>query len=139
MNTFELTVVTPSGELFSTEKAEKVQVRTRSGQITILAKHTPLVSVLAIGQLIVSTTEGERRLAIFGGFIEVRESGEVIVLADEGERPAEIDVAEAKAARDKTQKLISDNQPTDEEVRKLQTNLKRSVTRLKVGGWYSQH
>lgn len=131
MNTFKLTVVTPSGELFSTDEAKKAAVRTRSGQITILAKHTPLVSVLSIGQLVVTTKE-KHRLAVFGGFIEVRENGDVIILADEGERPAEIDVEQAKAAKEETQKILSSSTTEDRKSDELAVQLQREITRIKV-------
>jgi F-type H+-transporting ATPase subunit epsilon len=139
MNTFEITVVAPTGELFASQEVKKVIARTRAGEITILAKHTPIVSVLKIGQLIIHTSDQERRLAVFGGFIEVRESGEVIILADEAQRPADIDLAEAKAAKKKTQKIISEknkeSRAKDHEAGKLTTKLKKTTTQVAVGGW----
>lgn len=136
MNTFPVTVVTPSGRIFATEAAEKLSARTRSGQITVLAQHTPLVSVLKIGQLVIKTAEAEHRSAVFGGFIEVRESGEVIILADEAERAADIDVAQAEAAREKTQRLIKNHREKDTEFHQMQSDLQRSTARIEVGNWH---
>lgn len=136
MNTFAVTVVTPSGRIFSTDAAEKLSARTRSGQITVLAQHTPLVSVLKIGQLVVKMADDEHRSAVFGGFLEVRESGEVIILADEAERAADIDVAQAEAAREETQRLIKNHRQKDAEFHRLQSDLHRSTARIEVGSWY---
>ncbi len=75
MNTFSLTIVTPSGELFSTDQAQKVRVRTRSGEITVLAKHTPLVSVLEIGQMVITTSDDTYRLPFSAALLR---SGRVV-------------------------------------------------------------
>ena len=133
MNTFKTTVVAPSGELFSENDVKKISVRTESGQITVLAKHTPIVSVLKIGQLKITTTEGVEYLAVFGGFLEVRESGEVIVLADEAKRPPEIDLKEAKQAKEETQKLLKKTEDGTSEAAQLQADLERATTELTVG------
>ncbi len=135
MNTFPLRIVSPTGIEFETEEARKVNARTKAGEITILAKHTPIVSVLDIGQLIVHTADEEVRSAVFGGFIEVRESGEVIVLADEAESAAEVDLAAAQKAREEKQKILKETSGEDKEA-ELHTQLAQETTRVKVGGWY---
>ncbi|MEX2514821.1 MAG: ATP synthase F1 subunit epsilon [Candidatus Paceibacterota bacterium] len=136
MNTFSVSIVTPSGRIFSTQKAEKLSVRTQAGQIQILAGHTPLVSVLKIGQLVVEMPDDEHRSAVFGGFLEVRESGEVIILADEAEQGADIDVAQAEAAQRETQRLISSHKKKDATFHQLQSDLQRSIAQVQVGSWY---
>lgn len=135
MNTFPVSVITPSGEIFSADSAVKLSVRTQAGQIQVLANHTPLVSVLKIGQLVVETKNEEHRSAVFGGFLEIRESGEVIILADEAERATDIDVEQAEAAKEKTQRLIERHTDKDTEYQQLQADLQRNTTRIKVGSW----
>lgn len=136
MNTFAVSILTPSGKIFSTNTAEKLSVRTQSGQIQVLANHTPLVSVLKIGQLVVQTADGEHRSAVFGGFLEVRESGEVIILADQAERAADIDTSQAEAAKKETQRLMSNHDQYDSEFHQLQSDLQRNTARIQVGSWY---
>jgi|AntRauTorckE6833_2_1112554.scaffolds.fasta_scaffold01310_14 F-type H+-transporting ATPase subunit epsilon len=136
MNTFPVSVITPSGKIFADNSAVKLSVRTQAGQIQVLANHTPLVSVLKIGQLVVETIDDEHRSAIFGGFLEVRESGEVIILADEAERATDIDIEQAKAAKDKTQRLMDKHNGRDAEFYQLQSDLHKNTTRIKVGSWH---
>jgi F-type H+-transporting ATPase subunit epsilon len=99
----------------------------------VLANHTPLVSVLKIGPLVVQTADELNQTAVFGGFLEVRESGEVIVLADEAERAVDIDLKQAKAAMKKTQRLISKYTKHDTKFYQLQRELQRNIARIKVG------
>lgn len=135
MNTFPLRIVSPAGLVFETEEANKVTARTKAGEITILANHTPIVSVLDIGQLVVKTTKKEARSAVFGGVIEVRESGEVIVLADEAQAAADIDLAAARKAREEKQNILEETPKQGSEA-DLQAQLAREVARVKAGSWY---
>lgn len=139
MNKFSLQVLSPSGELFSGE-VERVTAETKDGQITILAKHTPLVSVLDIGQLIREVDGEESRTVVAGGLIEVKSSGDVYVLADNAKRPAEIDIAEAEKAKESAAKRLKDIDKKDSDAFvEAEAKLKRNMAKLKAAKWKQSH
>lgn len=80
----------------------RVTLPTEVGEVTVLDHHEPYVTILKSGQLRFDVpvshnlpafegkaevkgaiTHGENKLAIKGGFLEVREGNEVRILADE--------------------------------------------------------
>ena len=103
------------------------------GQLGILPKHVPLMTILAPGEVLVKR-EGEPDLsfAVSGGWMEVRPD-HVNILARMGERAAEIDVERALAARARAEKLLAEA-PSREERAGIEMALKRSQIRLRVGG-----
>lgn len=139
MNKFSLQVLSPSGELFSGE-VERVTAETKDGQITILAKHTPLVSVLDIGQLIREADGEESRTVVAGGLIEVKPNGDVYILADDAKRSAEIDIAEAQKAKESAAKRLKniDEKSSDAFV-EAEAKLKRNMAKLKAAKWRQSH
>lgn len=139
MSKFPLQILAPTGEMFSGE-VERVTAETKGGQITILAKHTPLVTVLDIGQLIREQDGQEHRTVIAGGLIEVRADGKVCVLADAAKRPAEIDLAEAEKAKESAAKRLKqiDDKTSDAFV-EAEAKLKRNVAKLKAAQWQQSH
>ncbi|PIR86981.1 MAG: ATP synthase F1 subunit epsilon [Candidatus Harrisonbacteria bacterium CG10_big_fil_rev_8_21_14_0_10_49_15] len=81
MSTLDLKIVTPDGVQFSQE-VESATIPTSSGQITVLPKHSPLVSELKQGKLLVRTGNKVDEFDITSGVLEVRRSGAVIILTD---------------------------------------------------------
>ena len=77
----ELALVTMQGVAYS-GKASKITIPTTSGQITVLPKHTPLISEIASGVLTAHTDEGKKEFTIGPGVLEVRRSGWVIALIE---------------------------------------------------------
>jgi F-type H+-transporting ATPase subunit epsilon len=136
MSVFNFQSLSVTGKLFAAEKAKQVTARTKGGQITILARHTPMVSVLDIGQTIVKTTEKEHRFVITGGIIEVREEGGVIALVDEPKRAAAIDVAAAREAKQQARKsLQSIEDKSNQRFVKAEAKLRRNAAKVKAGSW----
>ena len=98
MATTEVEVVSPARVAFTGE-AEMVVCRSVDGEIAFLAHHVPFLGALdpCIVRVVPESGE-ETRLAVTGGFVEVRDN-KVIVLADTVQRPDEIDVEAARAAQ----------------------------------------
>jgi len=63
-------------------EALSVFVPTETGIIEVLPEHMQLISALKTGDLIVKTTEGEKRFPVSGGVLEVRAKSDVIILVD---------------------------------------------------------
>ena len=135
---FELSIITPEGVRYENE-VERVVVPTKSGEITILKKHTPLVSSLRPGVLTVGQENGERHLlAVSGGLVEVRASGRVIILADTAERAEDIDLERAKEARKRAEEFMErEDIMRDEEHAILLANLQKELARIRASELYT--
>lgn len=73
-------VITPKGTEFSDEVKEII-LPTRSGQIAVLPRHVPLISVLKAGNMSIITAKEERiEKEIEGGILEVGKDKAVILL-----------------------------------------------------------
>ncbi|MEK7583539.1 MAG: hypothetical protein AAB483_04030 [Patescibacteria group bacterium] len=60
---------------------KSVNVKTTSGEITVLDHHLPLITVLAKGQLVVKDTTGkETVIHAESGFLEVKEGNSAVAL-----------------------------------------------------------
>jgi F-type H+-transporting ATPase subunit epsilon len=102
-------VVSPTRTLFSGE-AEMVACRTLGGEIAFLANHMPFIGVLDICVLrLIGPVAGEAtgpasaaapeiRIAVRGGFVEVRDN-QVTVVAGGAELPDDVDVEAANRDR----------------------------------------
>lgn len=91
----QLVLVTPERSVLD-EPCDSVSLPATLGYVTILPRHTPLVSTLGIGVL--SWVKGGAResVALAGGFFEVSEDT-VTVLAETALRAQEIDVEATRA------------------------------------------
>lgn len=127
--TLQLTVVSPERELF-TGDVDEVLVPGAEGQLGILPKHQPLMTLLTEGMLVVRQKQEELVFAIHGGYMQVLPE-RVIVLADVGERAEEIDLERAEAARQRAEDLLKRQPPPEERAVALQA-LRRSMVRLRV-------
>jgi F-type H+-transporting ATPase subunit epsilon len=72
-------------------------------------------------------------LALTGGFAEVR-NDKVIVLAENAERPDEIDRERAQRAKERAERLLSGRE-ADVDYTRAQAALSRAVIRLQVAGY----
>lgn len=104
MDTIELEIVTPD-RLLVREPVEQVQLPGKSGYLGILPGHAPLISELKSGELSYRQGGSEYYLAVSWGMAEVLPE-RVTVLADSAERPEEIDVARAEAAKAKAEEAL---------------------------------
>lgn len=97
-------VVTPERVVIK-EMIRQVTVPTKSGEITILPNHIPLVSNIDYGVIEVLQENGDREvISTSGGFVEVLKN-KVVILADTAERAAEIDVKRSEEARQRAEEL----------------------------------
>lgn len=104
MQNLALKLITPARTVLE-EEAEEVVAETQDGQITILAHHSPLVTILKPGALLVRAKGRERAIAVAGGVIEMSENT-LTILADTAEHAEEIDLERAETrARELVEKL----------------------------------
>jgi F-type H+-transporting ATPase subunit epsilon len=127
---FTLDIVTLKKVAFS-EEIQSVNAPGTEGYFSILVNHTPFVSSLKPGVIKVSRENGETLIfATSGGFL-MTDGKKVILLADAVERPEEIDITRAQAAKEKAEKRIAERTP-DINVDRARLALLRALNRLKV-------
>lgn len=129
-------IVTPEGIIYE-DKVEKVTVPTTSGEITILPRHIPLVSILRAGELTAFKNNHPIHMSVAGGVIEVQGENKVYILADSAERAEQIDIERAQIARRRAEELMKQKaHQTDVDFAKLQAMIDREMARIKVAKKY---
>jgi F-type H+-transporting ATPase subunit epsilon len=129
MATLRLDLVTAERMVYSGD-VDMVIAWGLEGQMGILPRHAPLMTMLQPGELIIKKDNKETYMAVSGGFLEVR-SDKVIVLADACERAEEIDIARAEEAERRAKELIK-TPSTEIDIATAEGALRRSLVRLKV-------
>ncbi len=99
-----LEVATPTRLVVSGE-ADEVVVPGSEGSFGVLPGHAPLLSLVGTGEVMYRTGREEHHIAVSGGFAEVGPT-HVTILAESAERPDEIDVTRARAARDRAEQRL---------------------------------
>ena len=127
---FKLDIVTPERQIWS-DNVDFVTIPTIHGEITVLANHVPIVSIIEPGEIKIRKENENFFMAVTGGFFQVT-GKKVTVLADAAERAEEIDIERAERARAEAKKLLEEKRqqkvPNAEAIAALQ----RSLARLKV-------
>ena len=131
----EVEIVTPDGNLWK-QRAELVVVTGVEGQLGIMARHQPLISLLAIGDTHLRMPDGAiERFATGIGYVEVLDDN-VRVVVDHAEQAGQIDVPRAEAARRRAEERLAlrDDPGAKGEVDfyRAEQSLKRAINRLKV-------
>ncbi|HJE03729.1 MULTISPECIES: ATP synthase F1 subunit epsilon [Arcobacteraceae] len=80
MDTMKLSIVTPSGSLFSGE-IKSVTLPGKEGEFGVLPGHSSLVSTLSVGVIIIEKVDSTEAVAINWGHVKVDENS-VDVLVD---------------------------------------------------------
>jgi F-type H+-transporting ATPase subunit epsilon len=127
---FTLEVITPERTVLSTQ-AVAVSAPGIEGGFQVLFEHAPLLSALDTGRVIVRSADGTQQVfATSGGFLEVRDN-KVLLLLESAERPEEIDVNRAEAARDRAKQRLAHHTPDVDAVR-AEAALHRALNRLRT-------
>jgi F-type H+-transporting ATPase subunit epsilon len=131
-------IVTPEKVIYE-DKIFQVSIPTASGEITVLPNHIPLISVLQSGEMVIKDKDGEHIMALAGGFLEIRNNNEVVILADNVERADEIDLERAEEARKRAiEQMEEAKNREDIDYAKLQAVMDREMNRIRVGKRYKK-
>lgn len=124
-------IVTQERTVFSGE-VDAVNLPGSEGRLGILPNHTPLLTTLSYGEVIVRQSGQDQYFAVGGGFAEIQPD-KVIVLADSAERAEEIDIQRAVMARQRAEKMMTEGVPEDpERYAQIRASLQRAQIRLNV-------
>jgi len=125
----DLQIVTPD-RLIVNEQVDEVQIPGTEGYLGVLPGHTPLLTALSIGEMWYRKGQEKTHLSIAGGFAEVLPD-RVTLLATLAERPEEIDVARAEAARQRAEQRLAQAR-SDVDYERARLALQKSIIRLQV-------
>ncbi len=128
--TFTLELVTPDRRVIRAE-VEEVQLPGRDGYLGILPGHAPLLTELGAGVLSYHQGGQVHYATALMGFAEVL-GDRVIVLAERAERAEEIDVARARAAKERAEKRFAAHTVEEVDFDRAQLALQRALIRLQA-------
>ncbi|HYC59790.1 MAG TPA: ATP synthase F1 subunit epsilon [Thermoanaerobaculia bacterium] len=125
-----LTIVTRERKIIDAQVDEVILPAT-DGEIGVLPGHTPLLAMLGIGQIRYRTGGTVQRLVISWGFAEVLPD-RVIVLAERGVLPSEVDRATAEQERIAAERELADLSSNDPEFAVVEARLEESIALINV-------
>jgi len=106
MDTIHVDIVSAEGEIFS-GPARMVFLPASEGEIGVMPRHAPLLTLLKPGEVRVQPPEGEEKFFyVGGGALEVQPK-RVTVLADTAARAKDLDEAAAIAARQRAEQALA--------------------------------
>jgi|SRR3989344_1321822 len=119
------------------DEIDQLTIPTEAGEITVMARHAPLVSIIKPGEIRIKKDGQTVLMAVSTGFLEIRKNSHVYILADSADRAEEIDIESAKAARARAEEMLKEKQNrTDVDFAKLQAIINRETAKLKVADKY---
>ncbi len=124
-----LEIVTAERQVYS-EDVDVIVAPGIDGELGILPRHAPLLTVLKPGEIMVRKEGEESTIAVSGGFLEVL-GEKVTILADTAERAEEIDLERAEEALERAQERVSES-VSDMDLERALASMRRSQARLKV-------
>ena len=124
-----LEIITAERQVYSDE-VDMVIAPGVDGQLGILPKHAPLMTMLKPGELTVRKNGEDIYVAVSGGFMEVL-GNRVSVLADASERSDEIDEERAQQAMQRAQERLA-SQASDMESRMALAAFQRAQVRINL-------
>ena len=112
-------------------EAEEVMCPGEDGIFSVRYGHTPLLTTLIPGVILIKDVKGEERFfATSGGFAEV-EADKVLVLADTYEEGDDVDEARAKRAEERAQLRLRKPDP-ETDLKRVELALHRAIARIKA-------
>ncbi len=125
----QVDIVSAEGEIFS-GKAEKLFAQAADGEVGILPHHTQFLSQLKPGTVRVLNGDEEEHFYISGGIIEIQPTV-VTVLADSAVRAADLDEAQANAAKQRAVEAM-ENAKSETDIVRAQVELAEAVAQIQA-------
>ena len=127
-------VVSPERVLFSGVATQLITRTESGGEIAFLPGHTSFLGVLTENHTRIYLEDGRvQSVAIHGGFVEAS-GGHVTLLSDNAELAEDIDVARARAAKERAESAMQ-----GEHEASVAADLRRADARLSATGGLGNH
>ena len=130
MTSFSLKIVTPDGLIFDGE-AEELIVRSTTGEVAVLARHTNFVTPLGMGRAIIVSDGIRRTAACIGGMLSVV-NGSVTLVPTTFEWSDKIDLERANAAYQRANNILKDPYSSENDLKLAEAKLRRALVRRSV-------
>lgn len=130
MTSFPLKIVTPDGLIFDGE-AEEVLVRSTTGDVAVLARHTNFVTPLGMGRAVIVTGGERRTAACIGGMLSMI-NGAATLVPTTFEWADKIDLERANAAYQKADKILKNPSASAMDLKLAEAKLRRALVRRSV-------
>jgi len=121
--------LSPLGTAFD-GKARSVTLPTPDGEITILADHMPMVSLLVDGEILIRTAARDVWIAVSGGFLETGGNA-ASVLSDFAAESDSIEIARVEAAKARAEQLLAEKKERGD-LAMVERDLQRAILQLNV-------
>jgi F-type H+-transporting ATPase subunit epsilon len=125
-----LEIVTPDRSIVR-EEVDEVELPGSEGYLGVLPGHTPLLTMLKVGELWYRTGADKHYLAIAFGFAEVLPD-RVTILAQIAERAQDIDIERAEAAKRRAEERLAAARVPDIDFERARIAMMKSLIRLQV-------
>jgi F-type H+-transporting ATPase subunit epsilon len=131
---FRTDVLTPEGELFTGE-VQQISTRTVDGEIGVLAGHQPLLGRLEPAELrLYLPQDGEvKRYVQTGGYLQVAQGGDVLLLVDDAYPVEEYDKAAVEEQQREAQERLDRTEAGSEAHRLALLGKKRADALVRLG------
>jgi F-type H+-transporting ATPase subunit epsilon len=128
--TLHLEIVTPE-RLAYEDDVDMVLVPGIDGELGILPHHTPLVSLLGVGELEIRKGGASESFAIAGGFLQVRPD-KVVVMAETADLASEIDLESAERARRDAEAALAEGFAEPADLARARASMQRALLHIRV-------
>jgi F-type H+-transporting ATPase subunit epsilon len=133
-----LKVITPD-KLVYDEVVTSVSIPTTSGMITVLDKHSPIVSTIKSGELTVRKDGTGISYAIYSGLVAVRPHikglTEVVVLLEHTEKVEDLDEENLQVALTRAKELAHEKRD-DSDFEHFESLIERELSRVRIARKY---
>ena len=132
--TMKVEVVSPERVLFSGVATQLITRTESGGEIAFLPGHTSFLGVLTENHTRIFLEDGRvQSVAVPGGFVE-SSGGHVTLLSDNAELAEDIDVARARAAKERAESAMQSEHDAS-----VAADLRRAHARLSATGGLGNH
>jgi F-type H+-transporting ATPase subunit epsilon len=130
MSTIRCDIVSAEEEIFQGE-VQMVVATGEMGELGIAPRHAPLITRLKPGQVRLTLADGaEQFFYVSGGILEVQPQV-VTILTDTAIRAADLDEAQAQAAKDEAERMLA-NRSEAMDLAEAQTKLAEAMAQLQA-------
>ena len=137
----QLKVVTPD-KVITDEVVDSISLPTTSGVITVLNKHTALVSTIKSGEMIIRKGGAGVGYSVYKGLVNVRPHfkgiTEVVVLLERGEMAEELDIERAEKALARAKSMLLEKED-DTDFSLFEGLVEKELNRVKIAKKYRRH
>tara|TARA_B100000945_G_C20299754_1_gene557429 strand:+ start:27 stop:425 length:399 start_codon:yes stop_codon:yes gene_type:complete len=125
--TFQLEIITPTS-IESEGQVSYVRAETKQGQFGIMARHTPAIIALEIGEIKIVKEGKDYYYATSGGYADIQPEG-VLLLLETAEKKSDINIDRAKESLKRAQSILL-NQDID--IKRAKSAISRARNRIKI-------